>query len=166
MHEEQTVSFQPIGYEGHIPWFVNLFVIYLLYVLLATVASAVRVMWTLRKDRKAEESEAPVESSSQDRWEVCHSKIRSIRNLSHLTFLLGALVLSWSTINILAGVSTAKAPSFPFVAAELAQALVPFAMGIIFCSGQFCCAMFLENRVRHSRHLLDRKLNKPQPSAE
>jgi hypothetical protein len=30
LQEEQTVPFQPIGYDGHVPWFVNLFVIYLL----------------------------------------------------------------------------------------------------------------------------------------
>jgi hypothetical protein len=154
---EQTVSFQPIGYEGHVPWFVNLFVIYLLYVLLMTVVRAVRLMWALRKHRKAQEREAPLESSSQSIWEICHSKIRSIRNFSHLTFLLAAVVLSWNVINILAGVSTAKAPSFPYVAAQLAEALVPFLMGIIFCAAQFSCAMFLEHLVRHRRLVLDQK---------
>ena len=125
MQEKQTVSFQPIGYEGHVPWFVNLFVVYLLYVLLTTVGSAVRVMWSLRKIRKASEREPCIELV------VCSAKIRSIRNFCHLTFLLATLVLSSNTIDILSGVSTAKAPSFTFVAAELAQALVPFAMGIL-----------------------------------
>lgn len=165
LQEEQTVSFQPIGYEGRTPWFVNLFIIYLLYVLIKTVVSTVRLIWTLRKHEKAQEREASVESRSQGLWEIWHSKIRSIRNFSHLTFLLAALVLSWNTINILVGVSTAKVPSFSFVAAELAVALVPFTMGIVFCSGQFCCAMCLESLVTRRRHLLDRRANKPQPSA-
>ena len=162
LQEEQTVSFQPISYEGHTPWFVNLFVIYLLYVLVKTIVSAVRLIWIVRKYEKALESHASVELRSQGPWEICHSKIRSIRNFSHLTFLLAALVLSWNAVDILAGVWTAKAPSLPYVAAELAQAIVPFAMGIVFCSGQFCCAMFLESLARRRRHQLDRKANRLQ----
>lgn len=155
LQEEQTVSFQPIGYEGHTPWFVNLFVVYLLYVLIRTVGGTVRLIWTLRKMKKAQERETSVESSCQGLWETCDAKIRSIRNFSQLTFLLAALVLSWNTINILAGVSAAKAPNLPYVAAELAETLVPFTMGILFYFGQFCCAMFLESLVRRRRYLLE-----------
>jgi hypothetical protein len=157
MQEDQTVTFQPMSLEGRVPWFVNLFVIYLLCVLLMTAADAVRILWTLRKHRKAQEAEAPLESSSHSMWEICDSKIRSIKNFSHLTFLLAVLVLSWNATNILAGVFTAKAPSFPFAAGELAEALVPFTMGIIFSSAQFSCGMFLESLVRRRRPLLDRK---------
>ena len=166
MQEEQTVSFQPIGYDGPNPWYVNLFVIYLLYVLLMTVVRAVRLMWTLRKHRKAQEREAPLESSSQSFWEICYSEIRSIRNFSHLTFLLAALVLSLNAIDILAGVATEKVASFPYVAAGLANALVPFLMGIIICSAQFSCAMFLESRVRRRTLVLDLKASKPRPPRE
>ena len=158
MQEEQTVSFQPIGYEGHTPWFVNLFVIYLLYVLLMTVVRVVRLMWTLRKHRMVQENEAPLESSSRGFWETCHSKIQSIRNFSLLTFLLAVLVLSWNATDILAGVSTAKAPSVPYVAAQSAEALVPFVIGVFVSSALFCCAMFLESlvqrRSRKSRKLV------------
>jgi len=158
MQEEQTVSFQPIGYEGHTPWFVNLFVIYLLSVLLMTVVRVVRLLWAFRKHRKVEERETPLESSSQDFWESCNSKIRSIRNFSHLTFLLAVFVLSWNAIDILAGVSTAKAPSVSYFAAESSEALVPFLGGILFSFVLFCCAMFLESlvqrRSRKSRKLV------------
>ncbi len=88
-----------------------------------------------------------MKASAEGFWETRYSKIQSIRNFSHLTILLAA-VLCWNATNILAGVSTAKAPSFPFVAAELAQALVPFLMGITSSRCLFCCAMFLENLVR------------------
>jgi protein-S-isoprenylcysteine O-methyltransferase Ste14 len=166
MQEDQTVSFQPMGYGGHTLWFENLFVIYLLYVLVMTVIRTVHLMWTLRQHRKAHEREKPLESSSQMVWEICYSKIRSIRNFSHLTFLLALLVLSWNVINILASVYTAKTPSFTYVAAGLANALVPFLMGIIFCSVQFSCAMFLENLVRRRRLMLDRKASNSQPPGE
>jgi NADH:ubiquinone oxidoreductase subunit 3 (subunit A) len=157
MQEDQTVSFQPMSLEGRVPWFVNLFVIYLLCVLLMTVVHAIRILWTLRKHRRVQEREAPLESVSQSIWELCHSKIRSIKNFSHLTLRLAALVLSWNATNILAGVFTEKAPSFPYVAGELAEALVPFLMGIIICSAQFSCVIFLESLVRRRRIMLDRK---------
>jgi len=110
----------------------------------------------------AQEREAPLESNFQSFWENCYSTIRSIRNFSHLTFLLAALVLSWDATNILAGVSAEKVASVPYVAARLADALVPFATGIIFSSAQFSCAMFLEGLVRRRRLVLDRIAIKPQ----
>jgi len=76
MQEEQTASFQPVGYEGHVPWFVNLFLVYLLYALLMTVVRAVLLIWALRKHRKAQEDESPLESGSQRFCEDCQSKIQ------------------------------------------------------------------------------------------
>jgi hypothetical protein len=126
MEDEQTVSFQPIGYESHVPWFVNLFVIYCFCVLLVTIVRTGRLLWNLRKHRKAEEYEAPLESSSHSFWEICYSTIRSIRNFSHLTILLAAVVLCWSVTNILAGVAAVKVACVPCAAARLADALIPF----------------------------------------
>lgn len=165
LQEEQTVSFQPIGYEGRVPWYVNLFLVYLLYVLLSTVADAIRITWTLRKHRRSQEREAIREWSSHT-WECCHSRVRSIRNFSHLTFLLATLVLSWNVTDILAGAATEKTQSLSYLAGRLAQALVPFGIGIIFCSGQFCCAMFLESFLRRRRLPLEQKTSKRQPPVE
>ncbi|WP_109488956.1 hypothetical protein [Occallatibacter savannae] len=157
MQEEQTVSFEAVGFEVHVPWFVNLFLLYLLYVLLRTIAQAVWLVWDLRKTARAQKREAFIESDAETLWETCRARIRSIRNFSHLTFLLALLVLSWNATDVLAGISTAKAASLPSMAERLAQALVPFTMGIVFSSGQFCCAMLLESFVRRRKQLLARK---------
>ena len=156
LQEEQTVSFQPIGYEGHVPLYVRLFLVYLVYVLLSTVTNAIHIVWTLRKHRKSQEWE----------WERCHSRVRSMRNVSHLTFLLALLVLSWNATSILAGVSMEKVQSFSYLAAGLAEALVPFVVGIGFCAGQFCCAMFIESFLRRRRLLFDLKTNKTELTVE
>jgi len=166
MQEKQTVSFQPIIFQERTSWFVNLFVLYLFCVLLMTVVRAFHLMWTLKKHRKTNERGTPLESSSQTFWEICYSTIRSIRNFSHLTFLLSVLVLCWNATNILAGVAAEKVASLPFVAARFVSALVPFSMGIIFCSAQFFCAMFLESRVRRRRLMLDLKVSNPQAAGE
>ena len=163
MQEDQTVSFQPMSHDGPVPWFENLFVIYLLCVLLVTVDRAVRLMWTLRKHRKAQKLEALPESTFQRFWEACHSTTRSIRDFSHLTFLLAALVLSWDATDIFEGVSNAKVTSLPYIAGELARALVPFLMGIVTCSAQFCCSMFLAGLIRLQRPTADCK---PQPPGQ
>jgi hypothetical protein len=151
-----------MNYEGPVPWFVSLFVIYLLCVFLIMSVRAVLLMWTLRKHRKAQQRGVPLDSILRAFEETCHSTIRSIRNFSHLTFLLAALVLSWNATNILAGVSTAKAPSLSYVAAQLAEALVPFLLGILLCTALFSCAMFLERLVRRLRLMPDRNAGKSQ----
>src|SRR5258708_2583142 len=155
MQEDQTVSFQPMGHEGSIPWFEKLLVIYLLCVLLMTVVRAVRMMWTLRKHRKAQKREVLPESSSQSFWEACHSTIRSIRDLSLLTFLLAGLVLSWDATEIFDGVANAKAPTLSYIAGDLSRALVPFVMGLGICSAQFGCSMFLDRLIRRRRPMAD-----------
>jgi hypothetical protein len=72
----QTVSFQPIGIDVHYPWFVNLFVIYLLCVLVLTLVRVGALMWTLRKLRKLQERDVVSEPDSQSFWEASYSKIR------------------------------------------------------------------------------------------
>lgn len=161
----QPVSFQPIGMDVHYPWFVNLFVIYLFCVLLLTLVEVVTLMWTLKKLRKPQVRDVLSESGSQSFWETSYSKIRSIRNFSHLTFLLAVLVLGWNATDILAGVSMEKVSSSSYVAARFEEALIPFLTGIIVCSGLFGSAMFLESRVRKGRLMLDRKTSKLAPPA-
>ena len=154
MQEEQTVSFQATDFGSHVPWFVSLFGFYLLIVLVMTVLRAVRVIRSLRQQRKAQKLETSTDFTPFDP----RSNIHLIKNLSHLTLLLAVLVLSWSMTNIFAGVSAVKAPDLASTAARLAQALVPFTMGIIFCTSQFCCAMFLRSLVRRTNSTIRRRL--------
>jgi hypothetical protein len=53
--------------------------------------------------------------------------------------------------------------SLPYIAGELARALVPFLMGIVTCSAQFCCSMFLAGLIRLQRPTADCK---PQPPGQ
>lgn len=162
----QTVSFQPVGMDVHYPWYVNLFVIYLFCMLVMTLVRAGTLMWTLRKLRKVQEPNVLSAADAQSFWETSYSNIRSIRSFSHLTFLLAVLVLGWTVTNILACVSMEKVSSFSNVAGRLAEALIPFLMGIILCVGLFGSAMFLESRVRYGRLLFDRKSGKLPPPDE
>jgi hypothetical protein len=135
-------------------------VIYLFCVVVMTLVSAVRLILNVWKREMAHEREALVGSSSESIWDTCHFKIRSIRNFSHLTCLLSVLVLSLNATNLLASVIDAKASAFPYVAAGLADALVPFGLGIGICSAQISCAMFLEALVRNRRLMVHRKAGK------
>jgi hypothetical protein len=144
MQEEMTVQFQPI-YEGHTSWFQRLFIIYLLSVLLITVFRSVRLIWRVRKLRR-QKSSASSGSSSEflPRWDSCQRDTESMKKFSHLTLLLSLLVLAMGSINVLAGVSTAKAPSVPYTAGYMADAITPFSVGIGVCIVLYCCAMFFD----------------------
>ena len=60
--------------DDHYPWFVDLFVIYLLCVLVLTLVRVGTLMWTLRKLRKLQERDVPFGSVSQGFWETSYSK--------------------------------------------------------------------------------------------
>jgi hypothetical protein len=152
MQEEQTVNFSP-SYEGHVPWFATLFFIYLLSVSLMTVVRAARLAWNLRKNRTAHEQKLP--ASSQRFWEICNAKVRSIRNFSHLTFLLAALVLAWDSTDIMAMIWTKKTSGFEAVAGGLSEAFTVFGSGIFVCVALFCCSMLFEHLVLRQRHMLE-----------
>jgi hypothetical protein len=76
------------------------------------------------------------------------------------------LVLGWNVTNILAGISMEKVSSFSYVAARLADALVPFLMGIVFCCVLLVCAMFLESRFRRGRLMFERNTDDLPPSSK
>ena len=164
--QSQTVSFQPIGYEGPLPWYVKVFVIYLLCVLLTTIVRTVALLWKLRKLQKMQERGGYLQSEIQSFWEISYSRIRSIKSFSHLTFLLAVIVLGWDATDILAGISMEKVSNSSFVAARFAEALVAFLMGVILSCVLFVCAMFLENRVRRGRLRLGGKAAELPPLVE
>jgi hypothetical protein len=161
MQEDQTVNFAP-SYVGHVPWFATLFALYLLFVLLMTVVRAARLAWNLRKSRKAQEQRPPFTSSSQRFWEICNAKVRSIRNFSHLTFLLAVLVLAWNANDVMEMIWTKKTSGFEAVAGGLSESFTIFGAGIVVCIALFCCAMFFESLVLRQRRLLEQKGSESQ----
>jgi Na+/melibiose symporter-like transporter len=161
MQDDPTIRFQPM-YEGYDPWFVRLFVLYSLVVLVMTAVRAVNLAWTLRKYRKAHQSDTQLDQSSQDFWDQCRAKTRLFRNLSLLTFLLAMIVLVWTAINILTGMATMKTQSFAPVAADMADALRTFSIGLLVCTTLFCFALFFERLVQRQRLLLGLVGNKPR----
>jgi hypothetical protein len=162
MQEEQTVTFSS-SYEGHVPWFATLFAIYLVFVLLMTVVRAARLAWNLKKNRKAHGQELPLTSTSERFWEICNAKVRSIRNFSHLTFLLAVLVLAWDATDIMAMIWTKKTSGFEAVAGGLSEAFTIFGVGIVVCIALFCCSMLFEQLVLRQKHMLERNGRDSQP---
>jgi len=114
-------------------------------------------MWDLRKHRKSQERGLPVNLSSQSFWKICNAKVRSIRNISHLTFLLAVLVLACSVTDVLEASYTHKTSGLVAVAAGIADALVTFSFGIVACTVLFSCAMFLDCLVSRRWLMLDQK---------
>jgi hypothetical protein len=110
-----------------------------------TIYRATRVAWGILKLWKLEAENSSNEGSDfQAYWYLCHRYKESFKKFSHLTLLLSLLVLAMGSINVLAGVSTAKAPSVPYAAASMADAITPFSLAIVVCIVLYCCAMFFD----------------------
>ena len=154
--QETAVGFEPI-YEGHLPWFAKVFVVYLALALLASMVRAIRLIWGLHSLRKMEQGNAtkPI-SRLQFLWESCSTKIASIKNLSALTFLLSLLVSAWSTTRILLGVTMEKVTGTAFLAGAMAEVLTLFSLGILVCAVLYTFAFFCEAVLARRKLKLDR----------
>jgi len=142
--QEGTIPFEPI-YEGHSPWFVKLFLVYLAAVLLTSAFRAVRLVWSLRglQEMKREGADK-LDTRFQFLWNSCSVKTASMKNLSALTLLLAFLVCVWRMGEILRGVSMEKATGTTFLAGAAAEALTTFCLGIVVCVILYAFAFFYE----------------------
>jgi hypothetical protein len=156
--QETGVRGEPI-YEGHLPWFTKVFVLYLAPVLFMSVLRAISLMRRLRRLPKAQK-EAPTHQGSassrtssrpegagggfQALWEFCYIKLALIKNLSLLTFLLSLLLFAWSTTRILQGAAVQKVTGSAFLADAMAEVLTTFSLGIIVCAVLYAFAIFYE----------------------
>jgi hypothetical protein len=156
--QEITVGWEPM-YEGRLPWFTKVFVVYLALVLFASAFRAIRPMWHRRGLRKMEmeqEPSSPPTSRFQLLWETCYAKAASIKNLSVLTFLLTLLVFAWSTTRILLGVTMEKVTGAGFLAGAMAEVLTVFSLGILVCAALYAFAIFYEAALVRRKMRFDR----------
>jgi hypothetical protein len=153
--QETNVGWEPM-YEGRLPWFTKVFVVYLALVLLVSVFRAASLMWRFRALRKMErEAGTPLTSSFPLFLESCCATVASIKNLSVLTFLLSLLVFAWSTTRLLLGVTMEKVTAVGFLAGAMAEVLTVFSLGILVCAALFTFAIFYEavlarRKMRHN----------------
>jgi hypothetical protein len=142
--QETTVNFEPM-YEGQLPWFIKLFVLYLAASLLASVFRGIRLMWTLHSLRKmGREAATQASTEFQFLWDSCNAKTASIKHLSALTFLLTVLVSAWSMTQILKGVSMEKVTGTAPFAGATAEVLTAFSLGILVCAVLYAIAFIYE----------------------
>ena len=146
LQEEQTVTFQPM-YDVYVPWYVRLFHLYLaLTVLLALIRSA-RVVWTLRTQRAATQQSEHL----QDFWDHSQVRARSLKTLSHLTFLISMIALLWSLADVLSQVATQKTAGIGAVAGGLADTLRIFSSGVVVSAALLCAAVLCEHLIRRRK---------------
>lgn len=159
LQEGQSVGFEPITvcYVHH-PWYVNLFILYLAIVLLLAAGCLVRLLWTLRKRRTAAKNhEAARGLETPNLRELSTLKVKSLRNLSHLTALISLLILSWSLSDHFVNVITQKVAGIGPLAAAAADALTTFSAGILVSTVLFCIAVLCERLIQ--RHKLTDNLS-------
>lgn len=100
--QETGVGWDPM-YEGRLPWFSKVFVLYLLLLLLLSAFRAITLVRRLWSLQEIQQEDPRAEDRFQVLWEFCQAKLDSIKQLSMLTFLLSILLLAWRTTDILQG---------------------------------------------------------------
>jgi hypothetical protein len=153
--QETTIGWEPM-YEGHLPWFTKVFVVYLALVLLLSVARATGLIRRLRALRKLEQ-EAATELTSKLPlfWESLWAKTASIKSLSMLTLLLSLLVSAWSSTQIMLGITREKSTGVAFLAGSMAEVLTVFSLGVLVCTVLYAFAILFEavlarRKMRHN----------------
>jgi hypothetical protein len=85
--QETGVGWDPM-YEGRLPWFTKVFVLYLV---LALFVSVFRVISIMRRLGWPEKKQQEADGRFQLTREFCKAKTASIKRLAMLTFLLSLL---------------------------------------------------------------------------
>lgn len=149
LQEEQTVSFDPRYIDNYVPWYIGMFHLYLALVLLLALFRSARLVWNLRSRRTAARaSESAMRLHAEDFWEYAYVRTRSLKTLSHLTFLVSVVALLWSAADDLTQVATQKTASIRAVAGAFADILRTFSMGIVVSIALLCAAVLCERLVR------------------
>ncbi len=141
MQAEQAVTLQMYE-ESHFPWFTNLFVLYLLAVLIITLVAVVRIALNLVRLRRLEKSRTNARSDFQEVWTNARARIDFFKTISTVTLLLALADLTLALIDILRGTLTEKVLKASSIAGRTADALVPFASAIFICVALHICAAF------------------------
>jgi len=149
MQEGTPVQWDPIIYEGHLPWYTRLFVIYLVVMLLVACFRGIGMIWHLRSLRKG----APEANGSWLAWDLCHARTLSMKNWSAMTFLFSFFVSSWTLADTLHGISMEKVTATTFLAGATGEALTTFCFGMLVCAILYAVAFFYENLLmRYKTH--------------
>jgi glucan phosphoethanolaminetransferase (alkaline phosphatase superfamily) len=142
--QETTVGWEPM-YEGHLPWFTKVFVVYLALVMLLLAARAIGLIRRLRALRKLEQETATELTSKFPLfWESLYAKTAAIKSLSMLTLLLSLLVFAWSTTQLMLGITMEKSTGVAFLAGTMAEVLTVFSLGILVCTVLYTFAILFE----------------------
>jgi hypothetical protein len=84
-------------------------------------------------------------------WEVCATRIASLKRLALLTFLLAVFVFVTLMPNLLAQVGTEKIVGTGFLAGRIAESLAPLALGILVCAVLYATHGFFEGVLQRRR---------------
>jgi hypothetical protein len=84
-------------------------------------------------------------------WEMCATRVASLKRLALLTFLLTVFVFVTLMANLLAQVGTEKIVGTGFLAGRVAESLAPLALGILVCAVLYATCGFFEGVLQRRR---------------
>jgi hypothetical protein len=150
MQEEQTVSFNSVSICYERPhWYEDLFLLYLLVILLMLVVRSARLYLSLSALQKLEAGERS--GTSKHIWKRSETQAHSLFRFSILTFFITLLVGSISLIDIFSAARYEKTPSTGRTFLEIANKLPEFSIGMIVCIALYATGFFFESRFNRRR---------------
>jgi hypothetical protein len=139
-----------------VPWESRLFVLYLMVVVATALVrsiSVVRHLWSFRRvsTLKSVETGEGAEREHLFAWEVCLSKVRSIKRLVFLTLLFSVLVAAYQVSNILSEIAF-KQLLGPYAASgSLSEVLTIFSLGVLVSTLLYAACAYYEGALAHRR---------------
>lgn len=170
LQEEQTADFDPQYIcGGQPPLYTRLFVLYIFAVLIFAAVRSIQMGWGLWKMRSQKIASLDP-AAILLHCEAVSVRIKTLKNLALLTFLLSLAHLAMSLSGVMDQVRIQKTTGFGAIALGIMQSLHEFSAGIIICTIVFFIATIFESNFK--RHLpvqreLQRELSRePRPAIQ
>jgi hypothetical protein len=151
---QMPVDIMSIDYRP--PWESRLFVLYLIVVVTTALVrsiSVVRHLWSSRRVSalKSVETGEGAEREFLFAWEVCLSKVRSIRRLVFLTLLVSVLVAAYEVRNILSQIAWKELLGPSAISGSLSEVLTLFWLGVLVSALLYAACAYYEGALAHRR---------------
>ncbi len=143
------------------PWESRLFVLYLIVVgatALVRSISVVRHLWSSRRvsAQKSVETGEGAERELLFAWEVCLSKVHSIKRMVFLTLLLSVLVAVYEVRNIFSEIALKQLLGPSAVSGSVSEVLTLFWLGVLVSALLYAACAYYEGALAHRRSFWNR----------
>jgi|SRR5579864_3708194 len=158
--QESAPQWDPISVNHVPPWGVRLLFLYLLLASIFLLIRVAQVSWFLWQSKKFVRNDSVALGLTTQELQPLRSasiKTNSLRKGAILTFLVSLLTVVAQISAILRTASTEKHFGPAFLAGSFAEALLPFALGVVVCTALYLGFVILDGKLAWRKMLWETK---------